>query len=354
MLNVLAQFAIIPFHSLENENPAEIHNSTFWSEPITSGMFAFDKLEIGNYFSLKLNPFYEGQTPKITKVVNYFVSDILTAAQSNLLDYISLSSPVEIAELNKMENLTKYPVDTLFYVYLIFNMSGVDGNQNEPMQDVLVREAIATAIDRDEIIKLFANAKPINSGVPNSYSAYNNFKYEYNPDKAIELLNQAKWNWNTPVRILYYAASWTDMVDAIVYYLQNIGLKAESILTDKGTEDLFFTRNYDIAVKGLSAFSITEWYNEFLPTSNTFKNIFGGNPLFKHAIEKLGSATETDKLNRALIELQELEQNNMWKIPLYARDTYVYLSEKVSVPEGIEFSSQYYKSNNHFVDWDIK
>jgi peptide/nickel transport system substrate-binding protein len=76
--------------------------------------------------------------------------------------------------------------------------------------------------------------------------------YDYNPEKAKKLLEEAGWNWDYTVRILYYNDDETskNIIAAIVQYLQDVGMKAESTYTSQGTQDLFTTRDYDIGFKG--------------------------------------------------------------------------------------------------------
>lgn len=65
----MAQFSILPKHSLENEDPLTLYQSDFWAEPVTSGYYKFDEMHAGSYYSLSLNENYEGTKPKIEKVV---------------------------------------------------------------------------------------------------------------------------------------------------------------------------------------------------------------------------------------------------------------------------------------------
>ncbi len=173
MLNVLAQFAILPKHSLENADPLSLESDPFWTNPVTSGMYALDELSVGNYFTLKRNENYEGAAPKIDKVICYFVSDYVTAAQAGNTDYVFGNAADLVEALQGMSNFTAHEVDVLFYKYFIFNMKGIDGNENPAMQNVEVRKAIMEAIDRAPLATLYPNANVLNSGVPNSSPAYN-------------------------------------------------------------------------------------------------------------------------------------------------------------------------------------
>ncbi|NMD37501.1 MAG: hypothetical protein GYA87_02325 [Christensenellaceae bacterium] len=89
----LAQFAILPEHILKDEDPLELYNSSFWTNPVASGMFKVGEMSTGNYFTLVPNEYYAGKAPKIQKVVNHFVNDPITAIQSGLMDFYNSNSP---------------------------------------------------------------------------------------------------------------------------------------------------------------------------------------------------------------------------------------------------------------------
>ena len=62
---VLAQFAILPAHCFEGADLLELHNNAYWSMPVTSGMYTVTEMNAGNYFTMGINPYYEGTAPKI-------------------------------------------------------------------------------------------------------------------------------------------------------------------------------------------------------------------------------------------------------------------------------------------------
>ena len=99
-------------------------------------------MSAGNYYTLVPNENYEGTPWKITQIINYFVPDLITAAQAGNTYYVSTNSPETISELQKLDSMTMFPIDILFYRYFICNMEGVDGNENPVMQNPKVREAI--------------------------------------------------------------------------------------------------------------------------------------------------------------------------------------------------------------------
>lgn len=189
----------MPEHAMKDIDPLELHNSTYWSNPVTSGAFKLDEMSPGNYYTLVPNEHYTGKPWKFTKIINYYVPDLITAAQAGNTYMLNTNAPDMINELSKLDSLTMYPIDILFYRYFICNMKGVDGNENPVMQDKRVREAILYAIDRETIAEqLFPGlAHVLHSGVPNDYPEYNGKVYEYNPEKARQLLEEANYDFNT-------------------------------------------------------------------------------------------------------------------------------------------------------------
>lgn len=356
MINVLAQFAILPKHSLETVDPLKLDTDAFWTAPITSGMYAFDELSVGNYFTLKVNENYEGTAPKITKIINYFAADYITAAQAGNADYMFANAGDQVEAMNKMDNYTSKEVDVLFYKYFLFNMVGVDGNQNEAMQDVKVRQALLEAIDRATLATLYPSAKVLNSGVPNENKAYNKFEYKFDAEKAKKDLEASGYDMKRPLKICYYNNDQTsiDLINAVVHYLEETGITVEATLSNDGTTDLFKTRDYDIGFKGKSAFSMKEWYTEYMSSDALFANVFGGDKDFDELIAQLSVATDEKAMNEVLVKLQKLEQEKVYKVPAFTVGTYVYTSKNVTLPADVKFCNPLYSSDVDFANWEVK
>ena len=355
MLDVLAQFAILPKHSLENADPLKLESDTFWTAPVTSGMYALDELNVGNYFTLKVNENYEGEAPKIEKVTCYFVSDYVTAAQAGNTDYVYGNAADLVEALQNMSNFNAHEVDVLFYKYFIFNMKGIDGNENPAMQNVEVRKAIIEAIDRATLATLYPTANVLNSGVPNYDPAYNGFEYTFDAEKAKADIAASGYDMSRTLKICYYNNDQTtiDLINTVVYYLQQAGLTVEATLSNDGTTDLFTTRDYDLGFKGKSAFSIDEWYTEYMSTDGLFANIFGGDTSFDALVADLSKAVTEEDRNAVLTELQALEQEKVYKVPVFTVGTYVFTSNRVNIPEGVEFCNPLYMCDLDFENWEL-
>lgn len=354
--DILGQFAILPKHSLENIDALKLDSdTTFWQDPVTSGYYMVDEFKVGNYFTMEKNPNYEGEPAKIEKVTVSYVNDYLTAAQANNVDFLYGNAPDMVDAIEKMGTYTSTPIDVLFYKYLIFNMEGTDGKKNEAMQNVEVRKAIIEAIDRTELASMYPSANVLNSGVPDKSEAYNGFEYKFDTQKAKEAIQKSGYDLSRPLRICYYNNDQTsiDLINYMTYNLEQAGFKVEATLSNDGTTDLFTNRNYDIGFKGKSSFSMDEWYGEYLSTDALFKNIFGGDTSFDKAVSKLAAATDTEQKNEALKELQKLEQEKVYKVPMFTVGTYVFTSNNVKVPSGVEFCNPLYNCDIDFENWTM-
>lgn len=362
IMNVLAQFVILPKHCLEKADPLQLHNDPYWEKPVTDGMYKIGDFQPGNYIELVRDENYEGEKPKIDKVIVNIVGDALTAAQSGKSDFMKSNAPGMIEELKKIDGYKAFSVDTLFYRYFIVNYEDANGKKNEKMADYRVREAIMYAINRKELVnKLYPDLGVVsNAGVPEGYDGYDQAlnQFEYNPEKAKQLLKEAGWDFNEPLKIIYYYGDQTsiDFINAVTQYLTEVGMKVDAVkITGDSTTALFSVKNYDIALKGLSAFGFEEYYGEYLSSNANCKNIFGTEGHYDDLYNQL--VAETDKTKRAdiLKELQAQEQKDLYKLPMYTLKNEIFVNTNhIILPDGIKFGNPWYSYDKQFAKWDVK
>ena len=362
LVNVLGQFVILPQHKLAEANPLEIHNDDFWKNPVTSGMYKTDEIVENNYFTLVPNENYEGTKPKIQKIQVNTINDVIAAAQTDQSDFITTNISGEISELNKIEKLQAFPVDILFYRYFVANIKDKEGNVNSLIEDVRVRQAILHAIDRKELgSSLYPDlAEVSNTGVPSKLAEYLSGadEYEYNPEKAKELLKEAGFDFTKTLRLRYYYPDQTsiDFMDAIAFYLGEVGIKTDVMaFQNDATTELYNTRDYDLALKGLSAFGYEEWYGEYKSTQANFQHILGGDTTFDALIDELVATSDQNERATILQGLQKLEQEKVFKLPLLNLKQIIYVNtSKVELPKGLEFGNPWYNHDMQFELWDLK
>lgn len=359
---IMAQFYILPKHKLESENPLELNNSKFWNSPVTSGMYKVKEVSVGNFIEYDRNENYEKAKPKFDKVVYNYISDPVLALQDGKSYFYTTNKPQEISQLDTVSSLTKKPIDILFYRYFIVNLAGIDGKGNSALANPKVREAILYAINREELSKsIFPEISEVNNtGVPTALDAYLKTanKYEYNPEKAKQLLKEANYDASKPLVLTYYYKDQAsqDFMQAVSYQLDQVGIKNEvTQITSDATTGLFKTRKYDLGYKGLSSFGYESWYGEYASTNTNFNNITNGDTSFDELTKKLTEASDVKERNAILADLQKLEQEKLLKLNLFTFKNFLYLNtEKVSIPDDVQFGNPFYKFDYKFETWDAK
>ena len=139
---------------------------TFYTHPIGTGPFMWDKRTVGQSVTLKRNPFYwQKGKPYLDKVTWTFVSD------ENTRELQLRGGQIQVDEFPPFNSITKLQ-HTPGVTMSLFQSTRTDYlDLNEaypPLGDRHVRRAISYAIDRAAIVKsvLFGFGKPANSFLP--------------------------------------------------------------------------------------------------------------------------------------------------------------------------------------------
>ena len=365
LIPILSQFAILPKHGFEGVDMLEYNTADFWKMPITNGMYKVEEIKTDSYITLVPNENYEEAKPKIEKViVNIVPSEgILTAVADGQADFFNSKVPAEIAKLSENSAWEKSAVDTLFYYYLIFNLTGNDTRPaNKALQDPKVREAIYYAIDRENLAKnIYPEIGEVASlGVPSrDLGNYNDTinKFEYNPEKAKELLKEANYDTNQTLEFRYYMAdqSSVDLYNAIAANLADVGIKMNvQKFAGDATQELFDIRNYDIALKGLSAFGYDEWYGEYSSAHGNFPKLIGHNEAYDEPYNNLLQATSEEKKSISLKELQSIEEKDLTKLPVFVLKNMIFVNGEKVDSKGAKFGNPWFAYDLGFENWDLK
>lgn len=351
MIAVLGQFAILPEHCFTESNIFEIDRDDYWKDPVVSGMYKVKEIVYGDHIRLCHNPEYKGVLPKIEELVLH------TNYSDMALDVYTTNDVSEILEYRANINMKEYSVDSLFYRYLLFNID--KGGEIDPvLNDIRFRQAVAYAIDRETLLsELYYNiGSVVDSAIVSKESeAYLESGITYDPEKAKELLLDMDYDFTRPVRIFYYYTDETSkkFINETKSYLEAIGLTIEII--EYNGMSLFVFDDYDICLKGLSAFDISEWYTEYQSTNAFHINLIGGESKFDGLIESLVATNKEDEKVEILKDLQELEFDSLYKVPLFTLNHTTYVNKnKISLPEDVYFGNTWYKYDVDFENWEFK
>ncbi len=158
--------------------------------PTGTGPFMLKSWKVGDKLELVPNPNYWGKKPSIQRLIFKAIPDNaarLQALQSGEIDGYDLVAPQDIPTLKKAGiQILSRPA---------FNVAYVGFNQAPPLDNPLVRQAIAYGLDRQSVVNSFyaGRATVANEFMPPQLFGYskNVQKYTYNPDKSKALLKQA-------------------------------------------------------------------------------------------------------------------------------------------------------------------
>jgi peptide/nickel transport system substrate-binding protein len=190
---------ILPKHVLEGE---DLTNTKYSRQPVGAGPFKLKQWVENQRVILEANPDYFDGRPHIDEVIYRSVPDQTTQfmeLKAGNLDFVGLTPPqyLRLTSGPKWdEGYRKYKYLASAYTYLAYNLA------HPLFSDKKARQALAHAIDKDEIIKgalLGLGVPTIGHYKPDSW-AYNHAikPYEYDPGKALRMLAELGWKRETP------------------------------------------------------------------------------------------------------------------------------------------------------------
>lgn len=185
------------FNAVVPKDVVEADPKNFRFKPVGTGPFKLKEWTSGQRVVLERNPDYFKQGfPYLDEVeVQFGVEPGVAVMRFEKGEVDFLADGVPAPEVARLQ------ADPTWKDRLVFNMTqnvewGVAFNQEaEPWNDVRVRQAVAHAVDRNRILKLSSGmARQWNGVIPVDFTCYDpNYKYpyEYNPEKAKQLLREA-------------------------------------------------------------------------------------------------------------------------------------------------------------------
>lgn len=183
---------VLPEHLLKGQ---DITKTPFARNPVGTGAFRFVSWQTGQKIALAANETYFDGMPFLTGINYRIIPDQNTEfleLKAGSIDMMGLTPLQYLRQTNtpdfkKMYAKYKYLSDG--YTYLGFNL------RRKPFDDILVRQAIAYAVDKDEIIKgVLQGLGEVATGPYKPGTVWYNAgvtRYPHDPDKARQLLMDA-------------------------------------------------------------------------------------------------------------------------------------------------------------------
>jgi peptide/nickel transport system substrate-binding protein len=178
--------AILPKHLLEGE---DMQQSDFFRAPVGTGPYKLESWDVGQAIVMVKNEDYYLGAPHIDKVIFKIVADDNAQAvqlESGELD-IALLDPKNAANFEGKDDFTCYDMTTADYRGILFNFWNDYWTEN---RDII--PAVCYALDRQAIIDSVLLGQGMPAYSPLQRNIYNNENvehYDYNPEKAKEVLD---------------------------------------------------------------------------------------------------------------------------------------------------------------------
>ena len=199
--------------------------------PVGSGPYKLAEWVRGERLVLVRNDGYWGKKPTVEKLVFQIIPETATRVamlRAGQLDLAYSPTPADVPSLEADPNITvTRPLSTRM-IFIGMN------TQKGPATDKIVRQAFNYAVDKEAITDkiLFKVAKPLDGPLPPSIFGYTRMEkqYDYDPQKAKELLNQANFTKDTVVKMITPNGRYTydkQVAEAVQAYLNDIGVKTE-------------------------------------------------------------------------------------------------------------------------------
>lgn len=263
-LNIMT-VGILPQHIWYDTSTATAKLAIYNLRPVGSGPYKFkklvkDKTGLIKSLALEKNKNYYDKIPYINNIYFKFYPDYESAVEGlNNKEVRNLNfSPKELLKKISKRDVTLKNFDLAKATALFFN-----SKNNEQLADKNIREALAYAIDKNKILEdvLQNQGDIIDAPILKNYLGYNPDikKYEYNPQKALEILTNDGWvidqdllkKKDTELKITLTTIDKVENVSVanlIKDFWTSIGVNVELqfIPKDKIETDIIVPRNYQV------------------------------------------------------------------------------------------------------------
>lgn len=348
--------AMLPEHILGEESPADWGNDDFNRAPIGTGKYKFVEWEAGQYISLERNDEYFGTMPSIENVVVQFGADttLVAALLNGEIDVLYNLPATEIENVEAVDGVGVYNYEMMSVYYIGLNQLDPD------LSDLRVRQALAYALDKQTIVDTVygETATVANDIFPDNHWSHNPdvTVYEYNPEKAMALLEEAGYTMNDStgyyekdgetLHLTYDMSTSTDgrQVAALIQqYWKAIGVEMEVIeqdfatlaysklLPNNATEETT-AESFQCYTLGFGVEADPEEYNAYLSTSTgagSWNFIHYSNPQVDELFQQQLLETDPDARADCFHQIAQIISDDVPWIPLYNKATSAGISDRV-------------------------
>lgn len=303
-------YLALPESAIVSKKYTEAKGGDLSTEPMGAGPYKFVSWEKGQSLVVEKNEnYYKAGLPKLDSITFNFYAD--EDARSNALRSgdIDITDYVPWKDTASMINDPNLTIDTDNGPIMLLSFN----TKIKPLADPKVRQAISYAINRENVIKaaFLGRGVPITGFVLNEgwlgYDPSLDGYFEYNPEKAKQLLAEAGYPNGFDVKLL--ASSSYSMHEQTAICVQNdlkaVGINVTLDLPDWATRmDKVGKQDFDMFVNAMSGeFGDPDWLTNYL---------YSGEPTYNTSAWFADS--ETDKLlDEARVTLDDGKRDELYK-----------------------------------------
>ncbi len=338
----LALLATPPYAVVSPKYPPDkIVSDATWGG---AGPYCIKEFKRDEYIVLEANPYYYGEKPKTQRIIIRFYKDATTlrlALENHEIDIAWRTlRPNDYKELMKEGKYNVIEVPGTFIRYIVVNV------KMSPTNNKLVRQAIAAAINREQLAKIvfMGTMEPLYSLVPKGlWSHIDVFKQKYgdgNIALAKKLLQQAGFSEKNKAKlVLWYTPTHYGDTEAALAQLIKQQLEATGMITVEIKSSEWATY-VDQLRKGQMMLALLGWYPDYIdpddfltPFLHSGANKWTGSGYSNPEVDKLldEAVQLTDRQQRAKLyeKVQEILAEDVPIIPLLQGKLFIVTQKNV-------------------------
>ncbi len=234
---------------IHSEKAVKAAGDGYGLNPVGTGPFKFVSYDLGQKVTFERFDDYHRGAAKLKTVVYKIVADpntALVSLESGTVDYLFSVPQISYEDLKKNDKLQVIEYESRELTHLTMNLNA------EPFNDIRVRQAVNYAIDKAALIKIALEGL----GAPATYVLNDKYfgysadvtGYEYNPEKAKELLAEAGYPEGLNLK-LTTCDRYSKSAQVVQEQLGKVGINLEMDQTDMNAMmEAVATGNYTISL----------------------------------------------------------------------------------------------------------
>jgi peptide/nickel transport system substrate-binding protein len=317
--------------------------------PIGTGPWMFKEWQHGSYIILDRNPnYWQPGRPYPDRLVVRYLPD--AAARSAVLEtgevQFGAQTPVALSDVRRLSSLPNLGMTTDGYEYFAPIVTMHFNDKRPPFDNILVRKAVAYAINRDFVIRnVWFGLGKLATGPISSKSQYYTSdvdKYTYDPAKAEALLDQAGYKKDANgvrLKLTYEITALGDeylrLGEVLKQQLGKIGIQIELRTEDSASDMRRVYSDYDFSfftayVGTYADPQLAVYWSKNYVKGVPFSNASGyNNPEMDKLLEAVQVENDPDKRMQEFHDIQKIAARDLPIFPLFELEQLTLFDKKV-------------------------